>query len=178
MQETWKQIPGLEGLYEASSFGRIRSLDRLSISKTGTVRYFSGKIISEQWTNRRYADLSIANNGSVKIMKVHRLVAMAFIPNENGFSEVNHIDGNRRNNSPDNLEWVTRKQNNDHAISSGLKPPVKGSHHGNSKLNESQVAEIKQLLSSGSSGREIARAFHISPTTVCRINRSNSWRHV
>ena len=98
MQETWKQIPGLEGLYEASSFGRIRSLDRLSISKTGTARYISGKIISEQWTNRRYADLSIANNGSVKIMKVHRLVAMAFIPNENWCLEVNHIDGNKLNN--------------------------------------------------------------------------------
>lgn len=178
MKETWKQIPGLEGLYEASSFGRIRSLDRLSISKTGTARYISGKIISEQWTNRRYADLSIANNGSVKIMKVHRLVALAFIPNKNGFSEVNHIDGNRRNNSPDNLEWVTRKQNNDHAIASGLKPSVKGSHHGNSKLNEEQVAEIKRLLSSGTPGRAIAIAFHISPSTVCNINRSKGWNHV
>lgn len=178
MQETWKQIPGLEGLYEASSLGRIRSLDRLAVSNKGTARYISGRIISEQWTNRRYADLSIANNGSVKTMKVHRLVALAFIPNKNGFLEVNHIDGNRRNNSPDNLEWVTRKQNNDHAISSGLKPPIKGSHHGKSKLNESQVAEIKRLLSSGTSGREIARAFNISPSTVCHINRSKGWNHV
>ena len=70
--------------------------------------------------DRKYLMISYCTNGNQKHVYVHRLVAMTFVPNPNNLPEVNHIDGNTRNNAADNLEWVTRKENINHAYMIGL----------------------------------------------------------
>ena len=99
--EIWKDIPGFEGLYQASNEGRIRSLTRQ------VYNYIKpGRILKSNIKNSGYLYLSISNgNNKFKHANVHRLVALAFIPNPDSKPQVNHKDGNRLNNNVDNLEW-------------------------------------------------------------------------
>lgn len=124
MEEVWKPIDGYEGIYEVSSFGRIKSLERI-IKNSGTRSGYSKlkeRILTPRVNKKRhgYYEISLKKNGMEKRYKVHRLVAMAFIPNPEGKPEVNHIDGNKSNNSILNLEWVTSKENKQHAWQTGL----------------------------------------------------------
>lgn len=100
-QEEWRDIPSLEGRYQASPIGRIRSI--LS-NGTTNVRVL---------TNLKdgYVGFSYLLNGKVKSMSVHRAVALAFIPNPNNYPYVNHKDEGKRNNCVENLEWCTAKYN-------------------------------------------------------------------
>ena len=97
MQEIWKNIKGYEGLYEVSNLGNVKSLRKnkiMKFSKCGD-----------------YHLILLCNNGKMKGELVHRLVAKAFIPNPNNYETVNHIDENKKNNSVDNLEWLSNKDN-------------------------------------------------------------------
>lgn len=122
-EEIWKDIPDYEGLYQASSLGRIKSLDRLYFNP-GINRLYriKGKILTPTKNTRRYGyyELSLYKNGSYKRYKVHRLVALTFLANPNGYPQENHIDGNKANNTVDNLEWCTATYNINHALRTGL----------------------------------------------------------
>ena len=110
--EEWKAIPGLENLYEASTEGRIRSLDRY-VQVLNQIRFHSGRVLTPHITNKGYYMVSIyPETGVHKNCLVHRLVALTFIgaPAKHR-KEINHKDHNKLNNKPENLEWVTRKQN-------------------------------------------------------------------
>ena len=108
--EIWKDIKGYEGLYQISNLGRVKSLPRQK-TKGGILKQFSTE----------YLVVSMVENGKIKKIKVHRLVAETFIPNPNNLPQVNHIDGNKFNNNMNNLEWVTSKENIIHANIMGLK---------------------------------------------------------
>lgn len=108
--EIWKDIKGFEGFYMVSNTGRVKSLSRISNNS----RYISEeKILSPRvcGTQREYLSVSLHANGKTKQMKIHRLVAEAFVPNPNAYREINHKDENKGNNHVDNLEWCTRSYN-------------------------------------------------------------------
>ena len=105
--EIWKDIEGYEGLYQVSNKGRIKSLNR--IDSRG--RKVNEKILSSKPNNKGYLRVHLYKNGKRKPFSVHRLVAIAFIPNPNNLLEVNHKDENKENNTVDNLEWCDRKYN-------------------------------------------------------------------
>ena len=105
--EIWKDIEGYEGLYQVSNKGRIKSLNR--IDSRG--RKVNEKILSSKPNNKGYLRVHLYKNGKRKPFSVHRLVAIAFIPNPNNLLEVNHKDENKENNTVDNLEWCNRKYN-------------------------------------------------------------------
>ncbi len=96
------QIEGYEGLYDISESGVITNLK-------------SGNTLDGSINSYGYRVVSLTKNGRKKDFKVHRLLATAFIPNPHGLRVVNHIDGNKLNNSLDNLEWCTHGENNIHA---------------------------------------------------------------
>lgn len=116
-EEIWKDIEGYEGLYQVSNFGRAKSCARYvkRFSKHVVQKMFiKEKILSFGYTNG-YPLISLSKDGFVKKQSIHRLVAIAFIPNPNNLPQVNHIDGNRGNNNIKNLEWVTNTENQRHS---------------------------------------------------------------
>lgn len=108
-EEIWKPIKGWEGLYEISSHGRVRSLDRLL--KNRYAKYVrKGRILKQSFDTNGYLFVSLRNKTHKKNCLVHRLVAQAFIPNPNEKEEVNHISGNKTENRVTNLKWATRSE--------------------------------------------------------------------
>lgn len=117
MKEHWKPVKGFEGKYIVSNFGNIMSIPRTYINKLGRKYTIDGFILVKHDDTNGYDKVWLGDS----VMKsVHRIVAEAFIPNPDGFSEVNHIDGDKKNNCASNLEWVTHKKNIEHAIKTGL----------------------------------------------------------
>jgi hypothetical protein len=117
MEEIWKDIDGYEGFYQVSNYGRVRSLDRF-VKRLGFPFKVSGKVMRQTKQNG-YPHISLTKDGQLKRAKVHRLVALAFIPNPNQKPCINHIDSVRHHNYPSNLEWCTHSENTRHAINAG-----------------------------------------------------------
>lgn len=106
--EVWKDVKGYEGFYQVSNLGRVKSLPR-----NGTVK--RERILTPHRVGG-YLHAELNMRGVHKGKKIHRLVAEAFIPNPDNKREVNHIDGNKHNNTVENLEWVTSSENQLHAF--------------------------------------------------------------
>lgn len=117
--EIWKPISGWEGLYEISNHGRVKSLARLT--STGN-RSVPERILKHN-VMKGYHCVTLQYAGKHKVYRVHRLVIGAFGEQQpSDEHEVNHIDGDKANNCIENLEWVTPKENTDHAFDTGLRP--------------------------------------------------------
>lgn len=108
MQEIWKDIKDFEGMYQVSSFGRVRSVDRLD----SMGRLHKGDIKAIRDNGHGYKVVQMYKDNKPKIGYIHRLVATAFIENPDNKPEVHHIDSDRSNNKLENLQWVTSKENN------------------------------------------------------------------
>lgn len=122
MQEIWRDIAGYNGKYRVSNLGNVLSINYLNqgVRKMLSLkRHHSGYLIVR---------LCSGSQSKQKNRSVHSLVAEAFIPNPQCKPCVNHIDGNKWNNRADNLEWVTQKENVQHAIKTGLRNPHNNNH--------------------------------------------------
>lgn len=112
--ERWRDIAGYAGLYQVSDMGGVRSLGRVDRFN----KHWAPCVLSS-WglggRNRAYRAVSLCKNGRVRKFQVHRLVALAFIPNPQGKPQVNHRNGDPSDNRAINLEWVTNAENNLHA---------------------------------------------------------------
>lgn len=166
MKEQWKDIPNYEGLYRVSNLGRVKSLRNniyLKPSPDG-----SG-----------YPMVCLCNKGKEKTTKIHRLVAENFLskkPNQ----QVNHIDFNKNNNRVDNLEWITHRENIDHAVLNGRfknRRVARGSDSGTSKLTYSQVLAIVGLQGLQTS-KEVGSSFGVSRRTITDIWNGVTWLSV
>ena len=102
-EEIWKPVQGFESLYEISNFGRVKSIGKYNTCKRG--------IMKPMVDPCGYEHVALYNQNNRKDISIHRLVAIAFIPNPNGYKYVNHIDENRTNNVVSNLEWCTNSYN-------------------------------------------------------------------
>lgn len=112
--EIWKPVSGYEGMYEVSDEGRVRSLDRVVKGRVGNNRLFPGKILSPETTYQGYKRVRLSREGKTRRFTVHSLVAQAFIGDYPDGLVINHIDENKANNRPDNLEYITQKENINH----------------------------------------------------------------
>lgn len=114
--EIWKDVKGYEGLYQASFCGAIKSLKRNRKGIGGAECSVRERILSQSLDGNRYACVALSKGGKRKTMKVHRLVAIAFIENPEDKPQVNHIDGVKTNNNISNLEWATAAENSIHSV--------------------------------------------------------------
>ena len=144
MTEIWKPIAGYEGLYEVSDQGRVRSLkfNKTRILKAGGPR--SG-----------YLRVILCKNGICKNMRVHRLVASAFIPNPNNLETVNHKDENKWNNNVSNLEWMSQADNTAYSQPQLAERPVQ------------QFDKQGNLLATFPSTQEARRRTGIAQSSIC-----------
>ena len=113
MQEIWKDVPNFEGIYQVSNLGNVKSLSRCIIHR-GNVSHINEKIMKPFINRGGYKCIKLSKNQKYYPIKVHRLVALAFIPNPNNYEFVNHKDENKQNNIVSNLEWCTKKYNNEY----------------------------------------------------------------
>lgn len=169
-------IQGFENKYRVSNTGRIISFNRRSCT---------GKITDGEFEIFPYIDtvgyrsikLHDGNKGH-KYMRLHRLLAIHFIPNPNNYPSVNHIDGNKLNSDLSNLEWCTIKQNLLHARATGLNNNI-AELHCNSKLTNKQVLEIVRLrVEENMTLKEISDIFSIKWENVRSIVSGKEWSSV
>lgn len=147
--EIWKDIPGYEGYYQASTFGNIRSLDRnvTQMNRWGRdVTYIKkGKLCRPGSSPNGYKIISLSKAHVKKYHSVHRIVALTFIPNPKSKSQVNHINGVKTDNSVVNLEWSTSSENQLHAYANGFSKAKQGKDVNCAKLDDTQIITIKSL---------------------------------
>lgn len=167
--ERWKDIKNYEGYYQVSNFGTVKSLDRKEIISSGVLRTYKSKTLIAQEDGRGYLMVRLYKNGKGTTKRIHRLVAETFIENINGLEEINHIDGNKENNSTDNLEWSTRKENINHAIGIGLFKN-NGAHNTNSKLTFEEADEIRvRYLTENITQTELADEYSVDRSQISLI---------
>ena len=126
--EIWVDIQGYEGKYQVSNFGNVRSADRLykqANSKVDEYKHFyKRKILTPFYNKWGYKRVGLSKNGKVKFYTIHKLVAEAFLKNNNNYPCVNHIDGNKENNNVNNLEWCSYSHNNRNTREIGLNKDI------------------------------------------------------
>lgn len=125
--EEWKDIPNFEGLYQASTHGRIRSINHIRKNNKGKYEQ-KGKILKLNKNPNGYLRVRLSKNGIAKTYRINRLIALTFIPNPENKPTVNHINGNKLNNCVKNLEWATNKEQTKH-LHSILKIPYSDCHY-------------------------------------------------
>lgn len=174
--ELWKAIPSFEGKYEASTAGRIRRIG----SGHGVV---CGRILKQGEHACGYLTVSLHKENRGHMFLVHRLIALAFIGPWADAMEVNHKDGDKRSNRPDNLEYVCRQANIDHAVATGL-IQNKGEKNMQAVLTEEQVVSIRDNYTEGgyrNGGRgykSLAKEFGVDWGTIRNIVKRRIWKHV
>lgn len=174
-QEILRPVLGFESSHLVSNTGNVYSKDRVVMRVNGvplTVRGIKLKPLMQR-DGRHCVDLKY--QGRRKMSRIHRLVAEAFIPNPSGLPEVNHIDGNPRNNIASNLEWCSKLHNMQHAATNKL--TAFGDRSGRRKLNGSQVSLIRKMLLEGYTQTRIASMFGCSSSNISVISSNKSWVH-
>ena len=157
-------------------FKTIPSHPRYEISENGVIRNKKNKKEKSQYLGSTgYYMISVSYNNKSNPLRVHRLLAETFINNPDSKPHVNHIDGNKTNNSLNNLEWCTHQENMKHAFSTGLANNSK-TNNGMSKLNEFQSRVIKRLLCNNYlSQYKIAEVFNVSRSCILKIKLGKTW---
>lgn len=150
--ELWKDIEDYEGLYQVSNFGNIKN-----------IKSQKHKFLKKSLKNNKYMKVNLSKNNKLRTFAVHRLVAIAFIPNPHNKLRVNHKNGIKSDNYYENLEWVTDSENMIHAIETGLKKL---------KINESDIVQIFKMANENIDITEISNNFNISKAyTLSLLNK-------
>jgi hypothetical protein len=119
LQEEWRDIAGFEGCYQVSNIGRVRSLSRMISNGKGFYRS-KDKILKPNTLFKGYLQVELKRSLRRHPLQVHRLVAIAFLPNTKNYPQVNHKNGDKQDNRVENLEWCDNSMNQKHAWENGL----------------------------------------------------------
>ena len=160
--EIWVPIQSENGLFSISNLGNLKNNNTqrilsVSVGKTGY---------------KQVATKIGGRNGRNRLFKIHRELAIAFLPNPNNLPQVNHKDGNKLNNSLDNLEWCTAKDNIQHAVDNGLLVQSVGHVHPRSKLSKEDrdfVLNNYSRYDENCTGRALAEKFGVDKMQIYRI---------
>lgn len=171
MNEEWKDVPGCEGIYQVSNVGNVKMISTTySDGRKRKVQSMSTFIDKDGYVR---TTISIGKK-NIQI-PVHRLVAMAFIDNPNGFTQVNHKDENKQNNNVKNLEWCDAKYNTNYGHRS---EKISGEKHGLHKLTVDSVRYIRSHyipFHPKYNSVELAKKYNVSPTTIRAVIHNKTW---
>lgn len=166
--EEWRDIKGYEGIYKVSNLGGVK------------------KNVNQEWFVRKssilksgYAAIQLRKGKEKQMFRVHRLVALAFIPNPENKSDVNHIDGDKLNNCLENLEWATRLENMKHASEKRLMPH--GVKNTSTKLNDQKIREIRSLRKTNPKQytyKKLSEIYKVNTSSIGFILTNKIWQHV
>lgn len=178
MTEEWRDIAGYEGLYQVSNTGYVRSLDR--IKPDG--RRQRGRYMKTSYDACGYEYVSLSKHNKAKKVSVHRLVAIAFIPNPDGLPQVNHKDEVRNHNSADNLEWCTFLYNQNYG-NRKTRTSIASTGENNPRhiLTEQDVREIRRTYIPGDAvygKRGLSNKYKVKYVTITKIVTNQLWKHL
>lgn len=165
--EVWLPIHGWEGLYEISNMGRVKSFKRKIV-----------KILKQEVQKYDYLQTQFIKLGITTRQKVHRVVAITFIPNPENKPQVNHINGIKHDNRVENLEWCTAHENMVHAFTIGLKRNLSGVNSIRSNLSIENINEIFKLREENQTYSKIGAKFNLTKGAIYRILKKKSWQHI
>ena len=177
IKEVWKSVVGYEGLYEVSDQGRIKAFAK-TVNRGKCHRSWKEHFLKYGVDGNGYFRTNLARNGTNKTVKVHRIVAEAFLPNPENLPQVNHKDGNKQNNRVDNLEWCTQSENQKHACAMGLKRND-GEFNNGHKLTLEQVEFVRTHYVPRHrefSTVALGKRFGVHRKTIERIVNDRSWK--
>ena len=160
MVEIWKEIRTFPG-YEVSNYGNVRSVSRY-VEHRLSQQYVAGQIRKLQRDRDGYLAVCLRMNKKLKLCRVHRLVADAFVPNPNNHPMVNHLNSKRDDNRFENLEWTDNSGNQKHAFKIGNRSTF-GEKHTHNKLRETDVWNILCRVLNGESQRSVSLDYGLSP---------------
>ena len=167
--ETWVTISDYFGIkchYQVSNYGNVRS-----ISKKGKI-----KPIKPVLFGLEYLGVRLPKNGKVHSVYIHRLVALYFVNNPHGKDQVNHKDGNKKNNNALNLSWSTAKENINHSYQKGTSKTGEDRHQ--TKYTNDQIREIRNRYDAGLRICDICRIFGYDKSTVYLIVKRKTYLSV
>ncbi len=148
------------------------------VSEDGGI-FRDGKELSTSLTNKGYKDACMYLNSKRKHLSIHRAVAILYVPNPDNKPQVNHIDGNKLNNHYSNLEWVSNRENKDHALENGLY--AKGTDMPNSVLTEDDIKYIRENYIPKHpqfGGEALSKKFGVRSPQISRIVNNKRWKHL
>jgi hypothetical protein len=167
MTEQWRPVVGWEGIYEVSNLGRVKRV-------ATEPRNRCGKILKNRVSNYGYENVELSRQPyRTEVKQVHEMVAGAFIGPKPPGTEINHKDGNKRNNRWDNHEYVTHAENSRHAVATGLMRTGDKCH--TAKLSETQAREILALAGTMMQ-KDIAAKYGVHFKTVSDLVLGKTWR--
>lgn len=182
--EQWKPVVGFEGLYEVSSHGRVRSLDKPVSGPNGRLSIRKGQIVKGCYSHGKYLQVNLYKDRKNNTQKIHRLVAIAFLSNPENYEQVNHKDFDRENNNLDNLEWCSARQNKDYSINAGRQ--LKGTDVHSVKLTDEDILEIRRIYAETRTKSRVGRGvlsgiaakYGVCPSSISQIVARKSWKHI
>lgn len=159
-------------------FTELPEYPNYKIYEEGFVVSPRNKVLSVYKNNAGYCFVGMKNVfGENKKVRLHRIVAQAFLPNKYNLPEVNHIDGDKSNNNLNNLEWVTSEQNKHHAWGLGLYQNKTEDHY-NAVLSNEEVHSICELLSKNVSNSVIAELYGVDRSIIAHIKAGDTWKDI
>lgn len=174
--EIWKEVAGYEGLYEVSDQGRVRSMPRVLVDCLGRRSRWKSKILDGGVTGG-YRTIMLCKPNSQYMESVARLVALAFKKNPKNKPEVNHKNGNKLDNSADNLEWSTHQENCAHR-QAVLRKCICQDGPG-AVMTNAQVRKMRKIRAeTGATYPQIAKMFSLNKITVYAAITGRSWKHL
>lgn len=173
--EKWRQAKGYSSNYYVSSMGRILTLTHYGHKNSPAIMkpayHYDKRRNSETHYLRTVMDR--------KSVKVHRVVAQAWVENPNDYPQVNHINGIKDDNRAENLEWCTNSENQVHAYKNGLSNPRLGAANNKTLLTAEQVMEIRTAWDTGInrlSRKDYAKKFGVKEAAIKSILENKSWK--